>query len=123
VQDPVAKRRDARAAGLAAESQVAAVLEAEGWTICARNWLGGGGELDLVAERSGQIRFVEVKARAVNAPVGLEAVGLDKQRRLSRAARAWLSRWDGPFDEASFTVVLVEGETLTWVHDAFDAVL
>ena len=34
-----------------------------GWTILARNWLGPGGELDIVATRRGVIMLCEVKAR------------------------------------------------------------
>ena len=120
--DPVARRREALTLGAEAEEQVASALLAQGWTVCARNWLGGGGELDLVAEREGCIRFVEVKARASGDFVGLEAVGPGKQRKLSRAAEAWLSRWDGPFEEASFTVVLVQDGVLHWIDNAFDGV-
>lgn len=97
-------------------------LEADGWTICARNWLGGGGELDVVAARGGAIQFVEVKARAPGDFVGLEVVGPVKQRKMSRAASAWLCGWDGPFEQASFTVVLVQNGESSWIFDAFDEV-
>jgi Holliday junction resolvase-like predicted endonuclease len=120
--DPVARRREALVLGAAAEQQVARALEADGWTICARNWLGGGGELDVVAERNGAIQLVEVKARALGDFVGLEVVGPAKQRKMSRAASAWLCGWDGPFEQASFTVVLVQGGELSWILDAFDEV-
>lgn len=120
--DPVARRREAVALGAAAEKQVAEVLENQGWTICARNWLGGGGELDVIAECDGRIQFVEVKARAPGDFVGLEVIGHTKQRKMSRAATAWLSHWEGPFKEASFTVVLVEEGELSWIFDAFDEV-
>jgi putative endonuclease len=100
---------------------VAAELTAQGFSVHARNWLGGGGELDVVAERDGCIRFVEVKARGPGDPVGLESVGPAKRRKLTRAAEAWLARWDGTVEEVSFSVVLVEDGALTWVHDAFDS--
>lgn len=120
--DPTYRRREALALGAAAEQQVAAALQAEGWSICARNWLGGGGELDVIAHRAGSIQFVEVKARAPGDFVGLETVDANKQRKMSRAAAAWLSTWDGPFDEASFTVVLVQDGRMSWLYDAFDEV-
>lgn len=92
----------------------------------ARNWSGGGGELDLVAERDGAVRFVEVKARAVGDDSGDEAVGRAKQRHLVAAAEAWLARAGSP-RESAFTVVIVEVDDLdqprivAWYDDAFDA--
>jgi len=118
------QRREAVARGHEAEARVAAFLIAEGWTICARNWIARGGELDLVAVREGQLRFVEVKQRQPNDPVGLEAIGADKQRRLSRAARQYLSQVDPAFQEAAFMVAWVETDGDQWrlevIDDAFD---
>lgn len=85
-----------------------------------RNWRGGGGELDLVVERSGALRMVEVKTRASGDPVGLEAVGSAKQRKLTGAARAWLLEHDPQYDEVAFMVVLVEPDGITILDDAFD---
>lgn len=92
----------------------------------ARNWSGGGGELDLVVERDGAVRFVEVKARAVGDDSGDESVGHNKRRHLISAAEAWLAR-SGPPRESAFTVVIVEVDDadrvriVAWFDDAFDA--
>jgi len=120
VTDTAAQRRKAVALGAEAEHKVAQALQSDGWCVRSRNWRGGGGELDLVAEKAGCIRFVEVKARSSGGISGLESVGLAKQRKLSRAAEAWLCEWSGPFVEASFTVVLVEGDVFHWIDNAFD---
>lgn len=85
-----------------------------------RNWLGKGGELDLVASRAGALRFVEVKARAPDDPVGLDAVGEHKRRCLVRTAEEFLVQYEDLYDEACFLVALVEGERITWIDDAFD---
>lgn len=85
-----------------------------------RNWRGGGGELDIVAVRTGSIRFVEVKTRAGGDPVGVEAVGSQKRARLVRAARAWLQQTALAYNEVAFMVVLVEPDGMTWYDDAFD---
>jgi putative endonuclease len=88
--------------------------------VLARNWRGGGGELDLVVRRGPKLRLVEVKTRAADDPVGLESVGPEKQRRLIGAAQAWLREVDPEFDEVAFMVALVEPTGITFVDDAFD---
>lgn len=106
---------------------VADALESDGWTVLARNWRGGNGELDIVVLREGRLRFVEVKARDLDDPVGLEAVDGWKRNRLGRAARAWLTANVVPHDEVCFLVALVEvvpeGTRVTWLDDAFDVPL
>jgi len=86
-----------------------ALLLAKGYRPRHRNWRGGGGELDVVAERRGEVVFVEVKTRSSPLFGGAgAAVGRDKQRRLTRASAAYLSRhelWDRP---CRFDVVTVE---------------
>lgn len=115
---------------MAAERLVADRLVAAGWAVVARNWRGARGELDVVVVRDGRLRFVEVKARAAQDEGGIEAVGAWKQRRLVRAARAFLASWPEPVAEACFTVVVVtlpprgsslEHARVEWIDDAFDA--
>lgn len=94
-------------------------LHAEGWQVLARNWIGGGGELDLVVARGDALRFVEVKLRADPA-FAEDALSVAKQARLRSAAAAWLAsrgEWRG---EQAFLVVWVDGEALRFVDDAFD---
>lgn len=87
----------------------------------ARNWRFAGGELDLVVAREARLRVVEVKARAPDDPVGIEAIDARKRRHLARAADAFLSDYGDVVDEVCFLVALVEGERITWIDDAFDA--
>jgi putative endonuclease len=88
-------------------------LEANAWA--------GGYELDLVVRRGRRIVFVEVKAKAgpgYGDPV--EMVGPEKQRRLRRAAEAWLATHreaDGL--EVSFDVVAERGGRLERLANAF----
>ena len=63
----------------------------KGYTILERRFVVSGGEIDLVARRGGSIAFVEVKARA-DLEVAAIAISATKRRRISRAARVWLSR-------------------------------
>ncbi|MCU0826534.1 MAG: YraN family protein [Tabrizicola sp.] len=48
-------------AGHAAEEAVARFYEDRGIPICARNWCGSGGEIDLIGRRGDEVIFVEVK--------------------------------------------------------------
>lgn len=86
-----------------------------------RNWLGKAGELDLVVVRGGALRIVEVKARAPDDPVGLDAIDAHKRRCLVRTAEEYLAQYTDVVDEVCFLVALVEGAQITWVDDAFDA--
>jgi len=113
-------RLAAQRRGAEGEARVALALNAAGWSVLSRNWRGGGGELDLVAFKDGSLRFVEVKTRGHDDPVGMESVGSDKQRRLARAARAWMISESVEFSDVSFMVVLVEPDGMTWYDDAFD---
>lgn len=107
-----------------------AELATQGWTVLARNWRGGGGELDAVVRRSGEIRFVEVKLRDLEDPLSDEAVTPSKRSKLRGAARAWLLAQgalpgapnDGePEREVCFLVAMVDpGGRIDWVDDAFD---
>lgn len=98
----------------------------EGWEILARNWRGGGGELDLVVVRDGCLRLVEVKARSPQDPVGIEAIDAGKRRRLVGAARAFMSQHEDLVEEVCFLVAQVDLDAggpraVTWIDDAFDA--
>jgi putative endonuclease len=87
---PGAKRR-ARNFGLRAEWIAAAWLSLKGYRILARRFSVAGGEIDIVARRGGAVAFVEVKARPV-LDEAATAISETKRRRMSRAARVWLTR-------------------------------
>ena len=113
-------RRAANQRGAEAEEYVAQLYLAEGWRIVARNLRAGGAELDLVVEKSGQIRFVEVKAQRRGDVFGFEVITPDKQRRLVRGALAWLEQYGDVVEEAVFDVVLVQPVRDGWVHERLD---
>ena len=85
-----------------------------GYKIVARRERGPLGELDLVAVDGRTVVFVEVKTRrSHDAGHPAEAVGAEKQRRLTRLALAYLKRHDLLEYTARFDVVAV-----TWPDDA-----
>jgi putative endonuclease len=92
-----------------------------GWRVLGANVRAGGNELDLIVRRGSSLRFVEVKERTGSGFGGaVGAVGAEKQRRVRRAAEAYLAlhpelaRLDLGFD-----VVAVEAGRLERLGDAF----
>jgi putative endonuclease len=83
------RRRDE--AGRRAEAVSAWFLRLKGYRILARRFRTPVGEIDIVAQRGRVVAFVEVKARASPA-VALESVSARQQRRIRRAAEAFLQR-------------------------------
>lgn len=100
-------------------------LRRHGLTIVARNYRPrtGSGELDIVAWDRETLVFVEVKARA-SADYGSpdRAVGWQKERDLSRAARDYLRRSHTAWEQARFdllNILLTEPPRIEWIKDAF----
>lgn len=84
-------------------------LEAKGYQTVDRNWRHASGELDLVARDGEALVFVEVKARAsgtFGSPE--EAVTPEKQRRLQRAAWAYLAAHDALEADWRIDVIAIE---------------
>jgi putative endonuclease len=77
--------------GVAAERRARRWYRLRGWKILGANVWAGGNELDLIVRRGRTVRFVEVKEkRGTGFGDPLEMVTAEKQRRLRRAAAAWL---------------------------------
>jgi putative endonuclease len=77
--------------GYAAERRARRWYRLRGWRILGENVWAGGNELDLIVRRGRALRFVEVKEkRGSRFGDPLEMVNAEKQRRLRRAAAAWL---------------------------------
>jgi putative endonuclease len=107
--------------GKAAEDRAAAYLEGRGLRLVARNWRCRGGEIDLILDDRGCLVFVEVRARRGAAFGGAAAsITATKQARLVRAARLYLAGRSRP-PPCRFDAVLIEGDELTWLKDAFRA--
>jgi putative endonuclease len=77
--------------GRAAERRAERHLRWRGWRLCARNWTGGGGELDLVFSRWRTLLVVEVRRRPSTA-AALRSVDRAKLDRTLAAAAALVAR-------------------------------
>jgi putative endonuclease len=113
--------RDTAAAGRAAEARALWHYRLRGYRILDGNVWIGGNELDLVVRRGRKLVFVEVKAKG-GGRYGdpFEMVTEEKQRRLRRAAEAWLASHPEAAElEARFDVVAFRGGRLECLRQAF----
>ncbi|MBC8242575.1 MAG: YraN family protein [Alphaproteobacteria bacterium] len=100
-------RRRAYRAGRRAEMIAAALLRLKGYRILARDYRAGVGELDIVARRGQFLAVIEVKRRHDMASA-LAAVTARQQRRIARAAQAFVARHLGLADlDIRFDVIVV----------------
>ncbi|MFT3698947.1 MAG: YraN family protein [Kofleriaceae bacterium] len=108
------------ATGSRNEALATRYLVRRGYAIIDRNFKTKIGELDIVARDRRTLVFVEVRSRA-SADYGsaLEAVTWEKQRRVSRMAKMYLSARRPRFDECRFDVVAITGERIELIRDAW----
>jgi putative endonuclease len=105
----------------AAERRAVLYYLLRGYKILGTNVWAGGNELDVIARRGRRLVFCEVKSKGgpgLGDP--LEMVGPEKQRRIRRAAEAWLGTHPELARlEMSFEVIAVREGRLERVRDAF----
>jgi len=117
--------------GKAGELHVSRYLEENGWRIAGRNYRVKGGEIDIIADNSGTIAFVEVKTRKFGSldGDGMTAVDADKRAAVIRAAQRYLEICGTEYVSVRFDVALVTVTTeeiprvlgMEYYEDAFDA--
>lgn len=110
------------------ESMVARFLRKKGFTIVKRNYQCRYGEIDIIAENSEFILFVEVKTRKDGSLVPPEyAVDIRKRKRLILTAEDYLSKTETDL-QPRFDVALVtvkenpergSGYSLNYIENAF----
>lgn len=111
--------------GQKGEALAAAHLAGAGYRIVERNYRCRFGEIDIVAWEGDTLVFAEVKSRrsAAYGPPAL-AVGLQKQRKISRIALHYLSEKRLSRTPARFDVVAVmllpAGPRIELIRDAFE---
>ncbi len=109
------------ALGAASERRARRFYRLRGYRILAVNARAGGNELDVIVRRGRKLVFCEVKAKGSDAYGDpLEMVDEEKQRRVRRAAEAWLAaRPELSALDVSFELVATRGPSLERVRDAF----
>lgn len=80
--------------GRKGEAAAAGLLESEGWSIIARNFRAGPGELDIVAFRDETLLFVEVKSWNSYGSMDLErSVDRTKRMRIVETSKIFLAKY------------------------------
>jgi putative endonuclease len=93
--------------GTKGEDIAAQWLREAGYTIRDRNWRSGKTEIDIIAENSQFIVFVEVKSRSADYQVHpRDAVNVPKQRTIIFAASNYLNRFNID-KESRFDIITV----------------
>jgi putative endonuclease len=105
------RKPSTRDRGAAGEDLAAAHLVREGWSVLERNFRSRAGEIDIIAEKDGEVAFVEVKAWRSIPAADLEfSVDGRKQRRIAEAARYYVSRRPGLAERTlRFDVIFLGG--------------
>lgn len=117
---------DARKAdGRYGEDLAAAFFVSKGFRIVDRNWNHRLGELDLIVERNGQVRFVEVKYRhTLMFGNPEEAITGKKLRHMERAIQCWLEQQTSPpmdYQADALAITALPGQKVEywWVENLF----
>jgi len=101
---------DRQSTGRRGEDLAVRELQRRGYAILARRYRTRFGEIDIIAEDSGAIVFVEVKARrTMRFGSAAESIPFWKQRRIAAMALDYLA-WTGRLNTACrFDVVAIDG--------------
>ena len=115
------RRSATRETGRAAERRAWWYYRLRGYRILETNVWVGGYELDLVVRRGRRVIFCEVKSKGGGAfGEAVEMVDAEKQRRIRRAADAWLAAHPEHTGlDVSFDVISVQEGRLVRLAEAF----
>lgn len=110
-----------RSLGKEYEEMTVAFLEGKGYHIMERNYSCKYGEIDIIAEESGSVVFIEVKFRK-NGKMGIPetAVDYNKKVHIKNTALNYLVEKYGTDEVACrFDVVAIMGKQIHLIRDAF----
>jgi putative endonuclease len=99
------------ACGASGERIAAEYMLLRGYRIVERNYRSGHFEVDLIAEKSGCLAFIEVKTRrSGSCGSAMDAVNERKLRNLRTGARLFLSKSTGPlrYREYRFDLIAID---------------
>ncbi|HET9113029.1 MAG TPA: YraN family protein [Burkholderiales bacterium] len=107
--------------GIKAERRAADYLLTQGLTLCERNFRCRAGEIDLVMRDGATLVFVEVRQRSsLKFGGAIASIDSRKQQKIIVAAQFYLSGLSS-YPPCRFDALLIEGDTINWLRDAFGA--
>ncbi|NNU16122.1 YraN family protein [Parvularcula sp. ZS-1/3] len=113
------RRQEAERQGRIAETLATILLMLKGYRILAQRFRAQGGEIDIVAKKSGTLIFVEVKKRTSTEAARL-SVTPRNQQRIRAAANQWLARKAKRIDvPIRYDIVAAGTFSLRHFRDAF----
>ena len=106
--------------GRIGENKAVNHLKKLGYKILDKNFKTKIGEIDIIAEDSETLAFIEVKTRSSsNFGAPSEAVNRKKQEKYFLVAREYLIKTEQEDRTCRFDVVEIEGEKINLIKDAF----
>lgn len=111
--------------GQRGEDLAAAFFISKGFRILDRNWRHRLGEIDLIVERDGEVRFIEVKFRnTLMFGHPEEAITGHKLRHLERAIFCWLEEQPVPpkaYQADALAITALPGKEIEyfWIENLF----
>ena len=107
------------------ETMVSQRLRMNGWSIIAKKYIGGGGEIDLIVLRNGDLCFVEVKGRKdqKNGESSIfSSMSKKKQKALISCSADFLEKYEEhiEFDSCYFVLCGLVGQRFFWIENPFD---
>lgn len=113
------RRQKAEAKGRLAETAAAMLLRLKGYRILAQRYVAPGGEIDIIARKSGTLVFVEVKLRQSLEDARL-AVTPRNQSRLRSAANSWIAQRERRVDvDMRYDIIAATPRSIAHFRDAF----
>jgi len=121
-QETLPKKLKFRRLGIEAEEAAVNYLQQKGYQIIVRNYRGDRCEIDIIAEQSETLVFIEVKSSQTVIDPETE-VDIKKIGHIIRAAEAFLINYAIPVKEIRFDIVALRFEDNYWqinhIQDAF----
>ena len=106
--------------GRAGEIKAEKFLKKKGYKILEKNYKTHSGEIDLIAEKSGEIVFAEVKTRTDDSfGNGAEAVNAKKRERYFKVASEYLLKTDKSDFPCRFGVITLHSGEIRHLENAF----
>lgn len=107
--------------GALAEQQAEQYLQRQGMKPVARNYRSRFGEIDLIMQEDTTLVFVEVRLRHGTGFGGAAgSIDTHKQQRIVRTAQQYLAGLTH-IPPCRFDAVLMDGNGLQWLRNAFEA--